>query len=143
MTRKRVCRRHSPNWALNDALPHGKLWGWFDHVATWKRMEALPRTQKTRFIGISDHNTTQIDEIMRSATTKTKVMQIELHPCLPQTEYIEKLHGLGITVNAYAPLANINIHYTTKTTKILEHHAIRDVAAAKAAHRPKWCSLGT
>jgi alcohol dehydrogenase (NADP+) len=102
----------------------------FDHVATWKRMEALPKT-KTRFIGVSNHNPSQIDDLLRASTTPPKVVQIELHPYLPQSEFVAKLHGLNIAVMAYAPLANTNPHYNARTTKMLEHPLVGQIAQAK------------
>jgi len=91
-------------------------------------MEALPATNKVRFIGISNHNPAQVDAVLKVATIKPKVHQIELHPYLPQQDFVDKLKSEGMIVNAYAPLANTNTHYSQKTTKILQHPTIKDLA---------------
>jgi diketogulonate reductase-like aldo/keto reductase len=94
-------------------------------------MEKLPATKLTRFIGFSNFNPSQVADILRIATIKPKVVQIELHPYLAQTEFLHSLQAQNITVNAYAPLANTSPHYTQKTTKILQHSTITSIASAR------------
>jgi diketogulonate reductase-like aldo/keto reductase len=59
----------------------------FDYVATWKEMEKFvapgnaPVKGKTRFIGISNFNLSQLNELVASATIKPKVRE-----CLVQLE---------------------------------------------------------
>jgi alcohol dehydrogenase (NADP+) len=100
---------------------------------TWKNMEKLPATKLTRFIGISNFNPSQVGELLRSATIKPKVHQIELHPYLAQTEFVRSLQASNITVQAYAPLANSNPNYSTRSrvTQILQHPTIKEIASAR------------
>jgi alcohol dehydrogenase (NADP+) len=96
-------------------------------------MEKLPATKLTRFIGISNFNPAQVNELLSIATIKPKVHQIELHPYLPQNEFVKSLQAQNITVNAYAPLANMNPNYSTasRVVKILQHPTITEIAAAR------------
>lgn len=96
-------------------------------------MEQLPPLKLARYIGISNFSPKQVEEIMKIATIKPKVMQIELHPYLPQQEFVTSLQKQGITVNAYAPLANTSPAYSNpRVTKILEHQTIREIASARS-----------
>jgi alcohol dehydrogenase (NADP+) len=72
-------------------------------------MERLVRPAfGTRFIGISNFSPAQVQDLLNIATIRPKTHQIELHPYLPQTEFIETHRRLGITLTAYSPLANTN-----------------------------------
>jgi alcohol dehydrogenase (NADP+) len=124
---------HYPMGSSNGGGGNGAA---IDSVATWKRMEALPATGKTRFIGISNHSPSQVQELLRAATIRPKVHQIELHPYLPQSSFVRQLHALNVSVNAYAPLANTNTHYATKTAKLLTHPMLVELA-----RRKKGCSV--
>jgi alcohol dehydrogenase (NADP+) len=85
----------------------------------------------TRFLGVSNHSPRQLDDILKIATVKPKVMQIELHPYLPQTEYVKSLQQKGMQVTAYAPLANTNSAYRIQAQKILSHPTVNAVASAR------------
>jgi alcohol dehydrogenase (NADP+) len=72
-------------------------------------MEKLVRpVQGTRFIGISNFNTTQIEEVLKVATIKPKYNEFEIHPYLPQEELVKAHTKYDISVIAYAPLGNTN-----------------------------------
>jgi alcohol dehydrogenase (NADP+) len=74
----------------------------FDYNAVWKSMEKLVRpVNGTRFIGISNFNPKQLEDLLKTATVKPKVHQFELHPYLQQPDYIKKNLDLGISVTAY------------------------------------------
>jgi alcohol dehydrogenase (NADP+) len=95
-------------------------------------MELLPATKLTRYIGVSNFSPKQIEEVLQVAKIKPKVMQIELHPYLPQQEFVTSLQKQGITVNAYAPLGNTNPVYSNpRVTKMLEHQTIKQIASAR------------
>jgi alcohol dehydrogenase (NADP+) len=94
-------------------------------------MEKLPATRLTRNIGFSNFNPSQVNDILRIATIRPRVVQIELHPYLAQIDFVNTLQRQNITVNAYAPLANTNPHYTTKTTKVLRHPTITAIASER------------
>jgi alcohol dehydrogenase (NADP+) len=89
----------------------------YDYVATWKEMEKLVAPNnaavkgKTRFIGISNFNVSQLHELVASATIKPKVHQIELHPYLQQNSFVAAHRRYNITLTAYAPLADTNPSY--------------------------------
>jgi len=52
-------------------------------------MEKLIGKGKARYIGISNFNTQQLTELLAAATIKPFVHQMELHPYLQQTSFLE------------------------------------------------------
>jgi alcohol dehydrogenase (NADP+) len=89
----------------------------YDIVSTWRAMEKLVAPGnaaikgKTRFIGISNFNVSQLEELLKSATIVPKVHQIELHPYLSQSSFLPIHAKKNITLTAYAPLGDTNPSY--------------------------------
>lgn len=71
----------------------------------------------TRYIGISNFNQTQLDELLAAATIVPKVHQFELHPYLQQTAFVNYHKAKNITVTAYAPLGNTNPSYASRARR--------------------------
>jgi len=95
----------------------------------------------TRYIGISNFNPAQLDDLLKSTTIKPKAHQFELHPYLPQQDYVEANFKMGIeSVIAYAPLGNTNPVYSTgrygttgkDNTAILSHPVITGIAKERS-----------
>ena len=89
-------------------LPSGArdtVWG-HDHVATWKDMEALPGTGKTRAIGVCNYSVPYMKNLLAQATIVPAVNQIENHPRLPQQDVVDFCQSKGIHVMAYSPLGS-------------------------------------
>ncbi|WBW74069.1 NADPH-dependent aldo-keto reductase [Schizosaccharomyces osmophilus] len=99
---------------------------------TWKAMEKLVASGKVRHIGISNFNEENLDRVLKVASIKPSIHQMELHPFLPQTDFVEKHKKLGIHVTAYSPFGNQNAIYGTEIPKLIDHKNIKDVAASKA-----------
>ncbi|EPX73292.1 glucose 1-dehydrogenase [Schizosaccharomyces octosporus yFS286] len=99
---------------------------------TWKGMEQLLETGKVRHIGISNFNEANLERILKVAKVKPSIHQMELHPFLPQTDFVEKHKKLGIHVTAYSPFGNQNTIYGTDIPKLIDHKNIKEVAASKA-----------
>ncbi|TID19088.1 aldehyde reductase [Venturia nashicola] len=89
----------------------------YDIATTWKAMEKLvPKDNAAvkgaaRYIGISNFNVTQVEDLLRVATIKPKVHQLELHPYLQQTRFVAFHRSVGIPLTAYAPLGDTNPAY--------------------------------
>ncbi|KAE9988883.1 hypothetical protein EG328_005593 [Venturia inaequalis] len=107
----------------------------YDYVATWKEMEKYAGEGKlTRFIGISNFNQTQVDDLLASATIMPKVHQFELHPYLQQQAFVDYHKAKNITVTAYAPLGNTNPSYVLRArraTPLLQNPVLKEIAAAR------------
>jgi alcohol dehydrogenase (NADP+) len=96
----------------------------------WKGMEALVN-KGTRFIGISNHSPAQLQDVLSIATVKPKAHQLEIHPYLPQTSYVQTTLRAGIKVIGYTPLGNTNKVYgavTRRATPLLANPVLTAIA---------------
>ncbi|KAJ5611122.1 hypothetical protein N7510_007841 [Penicillium lagena] len=82
-----------------------------DYVDTYKAMEALLKTGKTRAIGISNFSKEELERILENASTVPAVHQMELHPWLQQKYWAEFHREKGIHVTQYSPFGNQNEIY--------------------------------
>jgi alcohol dehydrogenase (NADP+) len=71
-------------------------------LETWSAMEDLVRRGRTRAIGISDISLEKLAPLYEAAA----VIQVEVHPYLPQTELLEFCRARGMVVLAFAPLGH-------------------------------------
>jgi alcohol dehydrogenase (NADP+) len=102
-------------------------------------MEKLVRPDgPTRFIGISNFNETQVDELLASATIKPKTHQFELHPYLQQPDFVAYHARVGIPVTAYAAMGNMSPFYArglignpTKPPKLASNPVLAAIGAAR------------
>ncbi|VUC24082.1 unnamed protein product [Clonostachys rosea] len=75
-------------------------------VKTWKAMEKLVKTGKTRAIGVSNLNERRLQELLKVSEITPAVNQIEAHPYLQQPALKAFCESNGILVAAYSPLGN-------------------------------------
>lgn len=69
-------------------------------------MEDQVYSNRTKSIGISNFNSTQIDKILQIAKIKPANLQIEIHLYFQQTELVDYCKNNNITVVGYAPLGS-------------------------------------
>jgi alcohol dehydrogenase (NADP+) len=74
-------------------------------------MESLISGGKTRFIGVSNFSPGQLQKLIDQSAIMPAVHQMELHPYLQQTAWIDWHRQQGIHVTAYSPLGNMNPIY--------------------------------
>lgn len=89
-------------------LPNGErdiVWD-HDHVETWKGMEGLLATGKTKAIGVCNYSKIYIENLLKQATVVPAVNQIENSPALPQQEVVDVCNKNGIHIMAYSPLGS-------------------------------------
>lgn len=89
-------------------LPDGSrdiVWD-HDHTATWRQMEALLATGKTRSIGVCNYSVPYLEKLLKVADVVPAVNQIENHPSLPQQEVVDFCKAKGIHIVAYSPLGS-------------------------------------
>ncbi|KAI1493665.1 NADP-dependent oxidoreductase domain-containing protein [Biscogniauxia mediterranea] len=77
-----------------------------DHVATWRAMEALVPTGKTRAVGVCNYSVPYLEQLLKHATIVPAINQIENSPALPQQEVVDFCREKGIHVVAYSPLGS-------------------------------------
>jgi diketogulonate reductase-like aldo/keto reductase len=75
-------------------------------VDTWKAMEKLLKTGKTKAIGVSNFNKAKLEKLLAECEVVPAVNQIEAHPYLQQKELTDYCRQKGILIEAYSPLGN-------------------------------------
>lgn len=78
---------------------------------TYKAMEKLVATGKTKAIGISNFGRAELDRLLEHTTIIPAVHQMELHPWLQQKGFCDYHQSKGIHVTQYSPLGNQNPIY--------------------------------
>jgi alcohol dehydrogenase (NADP+) len=81
------------------------------YIDTWKAMEKLLGTGKTKAIGISNFSKAEVENILREASVVPAAHQIECHPWLQQKDFTEWNKSKGIHVQHYSPFGNQNEIY--------------------------------
>jgi len=78
----------------------------WSHVKTWKEMEKLVKTGKTKAIGVSNYSVPFLEELLPHCEVTPAANQVENHPYLPQQEIVDFCKSKGILVEAYSPLGS-------------------------------------
>jgi glycerol 2-dehydrogenase (NADP+) len=76
------------------------------HIDTYLDMENLLDTGKARAIGVANYSLGYLREVVARASVTPAVVQVELHPQLPQRELVEFCQAQGIHCTAYSPLGS-------------------------------------
>lgn len=74
------------------------------NAGTWKAMEELNNAGKIKAIGVSNFKPHHIESLMKTATIKPMVNQIELHPGELQEDKVKYCKDNDILLEAYTPL---------------------------------------
>jgi glycerol 2-dehydrogenase (NADP+) len=129
-----------------------------NHVDTWKQMEKLVATGKTKAIGVSNvclpsflshkplvlttfprlqYSKRYLEELLPHATIVPAVNQIENHPALPQQEIVDLCNEKGIHIMAYSPLGSTGSPLFTAepVVAIAEKHGVKPAAVLLSYHR--------
>lgn len=75
-------------------------------IETWRALERLVDDGKCKSIGLTDVTLDNLKEIVGVARIKPAVVQVELHPYLPQWELLDFCREQGIVVQAGAALGH-------------------------------------
>jgi len=76
------------------------------HWKTWKEMEKLLKTGKTKAIGVSNYSVKYLEELLPHCEVVPAANQIENHPYLPQQDIADFCAKKGILIEAYSPLGS-------------------------------------
>lgn len=74
------------------------------HRESWRAMETLYRTGRTKAIGVSNYMIPHLDELLHGAEVVPVVNQIEFHPYLQSKPLHNHCRALDIRVTAWSPL---------------------------------------
>ncbi|OAP61389.1 hypothetical protein AYL99_03592 [Fonsecaea erecta] len=76
------------------------------HIDTYKDMEKLLKTGKTKAIGVANYSKRYLEELLPHVEVVPATNQIENHPLLPQQEIVDYCKEKGILITAYSPLGS-------------------------------------
>lgn len=82
-----------------------------DYLDTWKAMEKLLKTGKTKAIGISNFSRKEVERLLKEGEVAPAAHQMECHPWLQQREFVDWHKEKGIHVQHYSPFGNQNEIY--------------------------------
>ncbi|KAJ5740069.1 hypothetical protein N7533_012853 [Penicillium manginii] len=85
-----------------------------DYLDTYRAMEALVTSGKAKAIGISNFSKKEVQRVIDNAEIIPAVHQMELHPWLQQTDFVEFHKNNGIHVTQYSPFGNQNEIYGSR-----------------------------
>ncbi|VUC26797.1 unnamed protein product [Clonostachys rosea] len=117
--------------------PDGKMLTDSTHfVDTWKAMERLLESGKTRAIGVSNFSKLELEEILEKGSVVPAVHQTELHPYLQQKEFVDWHEEKGIKIIQFSPCGNLNTFYSqvswakdeAKMTRLIDHPTLIRIA---------------
>ena len=81
------------------------------YVETYKAMEKLLKTGKTKAIGISNFSKAELENLLKNTSVVPAAHQLELHPWLQQKDFVEFNRSKGIHITQYSPFGNQNEIY--------------------------------
>ncbi|XP_043471485.1 1,5-anhydro-D-fructose reductase [Leptopilina heterotoma] len=111
-----------------------------DHVAVWKEMEKQVVAGRTRAIGLSNFNISQITRILNVTTVPVSNLQIELHVYFQQNELVAFCKEKSITVTAYSPLGSRGLVKLLGKTESLPDLLMNPVVQEIAKTLNKTCA---
>ncbi|KAK3331142.1 NADP-dependent oxidoreductase domain-containing protein [Apodospora peruviana] len=115
----------------------------YNHVDTWKQMEKLLATGKTKAIGVSNYSKRYLEQLLPHATVIPAVNQIENHPSLPQQEIVDLCKEKGIHIMAYSPLGSTGgpMFEAEPVVKVAEKHSVTPAAVLLSYHIPRGSTV--
>ncbi|KAJ1451682.1 NADP-dependent oxidoreductase domain-containing protein [Pelagophyceae sp. CCMP2097] len=99
--------RYPAEWIHDPAAPDPRME--LDAVPiaeTWAAMEALVEKGLVKHIGVANFGAALLTDLLASAKIPPSVLQVELHPYLPQKRLVEFCQARGIAVTAFSPLGS-------------------------------------
>ncbi|KAJ7026727.1 Aldo/keto reductase [Mycena alexandri] len=89
------------------------------YIETWKEMEKLMQTGRVKTLGVSNFSIKTLEHLLPHCEIIPATNQVELHPCLPQTELKAYCEAKKIFLTAYSPLGRSTFLIEDATIKTL------------------------
>lgn len=88
----------------------------------WQALEEAYRQKKVRAIGVSNYTSQYLDDLLRTATIKPVLNQVERHPHLQQKELNAYCQSQSVAIEAWSPLKRGKIVDDPVLQKIAQNH---------------------
>lgn len=98
---------------------------------TWEAMAQLNSEGLAGSIGLSNHSLAKMDRLTAAVGVAPHVAQVEVHPFLPQIEFVQGCKERKIAVTAYSPLGSRDRHPSMRSPNeptLLEHPTLLQIA---------------
>lgn len=77
-----------------------------DYMDAWRAMEDAVRAGKVRSIGLSNFESSRLEQVLREARIKPSVLQVECHPYYQQRALKERIAPYGTVLESWYPLGH-------------------------------------
>ncbi|KAJ5297842.1 hypothetical protein PENANT_c012G03533 [Penicillium antarcticum] len=96
---------------------------------TWKAMEQVLKTGKTKAIGVSNCDKYEMERLVKDTSVVPAVHQLECHPWLQQHDFTAWHRVNGIHVTHYSPFGNQNAIYGNKrgTERLVDEPVLAEI----------------
>ncbi len=133
---------HPPKCDVDSRSPSAKPYIHENFMQTWREIERLKQMGLVRNIGVSNVTIPKLELILRDATIKPAVNEMELHPHFQQPELFEFVVSKGIVPVGYSPIgspARPERDRTSDDTVDIEDPVIVEIAAKHNIHPATLC----
>ena len=133
---------HDPGVDITSRSRDARPYIHADYMATWREMEKLVEMGLVRHIGTSNMTIPKLQLVLRDATIKPAVNEMEMHPHFQQTELFDYVRANGIEPVAFSPLGSPNRPERDKTpedTVDMEDPVITSIARRLGVHPASVC----
>ena len=89
---------------------------------TWRAMEQLEASGRTRAIGVCNHLVPHLERLLDTAEVPPAVNQVEFHPRLQQPDLQDFCAQRGIQLEAWAPIMRGGVFDIPEIVRIAEFH---------------------
>lgn len=97
---------HPPGCSVESRSPNARPYIHAQFMNTWAQMERLVELGLVRHIGTSNMTIPKLDQLLRDASIKPAVNEMELHPHFQQPELFEYVRAHGIAPVGYSPIGS-------------------------------------
>ena len=77
-----------------------------DYLGAWRDMEKAVATGKVRSIGLSNFESSRLEEVLDAAQIKPAALQVECHPYYQQEELKRRIAPYGTVIESWYPLGH-------------------------------------
>lgn len=133
---------HAPGCDVTARSADAKPYIHANYMKTWRKMEELVDRGLVRHIGTSNMTIPKMELVLRDATIKPVVNEMELHPHFQQPEFFRYLLDKGIQPVGYSPLGSPGRPERDRTpddTSPVEDPVILEIAKRLGMHPAVVC----
>ena len=133
---------HPPGCSVGSRSPSAKPYIHENFMKTWRQMERLVELGLVRHIGVSNMTIPKLKLLLRDASIKPAVHEMELHPHFQQPELFDFVRRNGIEPIGYCPIGSPNRPPRDRTpddTVDIEDPVIAAIAQKRSVHPAVVC----